>query len=322
LKSSANNILIAGAGQLGSRYLQGLSKCRNPLRIHVQDIASKSLKQAEQRWQEVGGVSTHHKVSFHTEINQCPQLLDLAIIATTANSRPEVVQEIAQHSRIRYWILEKVLAQNTQGLEEIHLYVGSKSLAWVNTSRRIFPWHQMIKEQLLLQKPLHMTAMDGPWGLACNAIHLLDLMVWWSGETLVAVCTDQLNDSWFRTKRVDMWEICGTLMATFSGGTTLKLSSNSSEAPTCFIELTDGNSTWRIDEAKGTAVCTDGSKIPGHLPYQSEITPNLVDEILATSDCQLPTLIASIATHKVFIDAMLSHWQNHSDPAATFVPIT
>ena len=189
-----NNILISGAGQLGSRYLQGLSQCRNPLRIHVQDIASKSLKQAEQRWQEVGGVSTHHKVSFHSEINQCPQQLDLAIIATTANSRPEVVQEIAQHSKVRHWILEKILAQNTQGLEEIQLHVGSDSLAWVNTPRRIVPWHQVIKEQLHLQAPLHLTDNGGPWGLACNAVHLLDLMAWWSGESLVAVCTDQLND--------------------------------------------------------------------------------------------------------------------------------
>ena len=31
-------VLIAGAGQLGSRYLQGLSKVDEPLEIHVYDL--------------------------------------------------------------------------------------------------------------------------------------------------------------------------------------------------------------------------------------------------------------------------------------------
>jgi hypothetical protein len=317
------NILISGAGQLGSRYLQGLSKCRNHLRIHVQDIASDSLLQAEQRWQEVGGLSSDHKVSFHTDIKQCPQQLSLAIIATTARCRPEVVGNIAQQCKVRNWILEKVLAQNTQGLEEIQLHVGRESLAWVNTSRRIHPWYRVIKEKLQSQKtPLHFEVTGVQWGLACNSVHFLDLMVWLSGESLVTISTDQLDDDWYNSKRAGNWEIFGTLTATFSDGSTANLTASNGDAPTCLIELTEGNDTWRIDEANGTAVHTGGAEISWQPPYQSETTTALVDEILDTGSCPLPTLFESVAIHRPFIAAMLGHWQRNRDSATTLIPIT
>ena len=315
-------VAILGAGQLGSRYLQGLSKCRFPLQVHVQDIFPGSLAQAEQRWQQVGGPSTHHEVFFSTKIIDCPPRLDLAIVATTADSRPEVVREIARHSTVRYWILEKVLAQSIHGLEDIQSHVEGKSFAWVNTPRRSIPWHQKIKEQLHLQAPLHLTVTGGPWGLACNAMHFLDVLAWWSGESLREVCTDQLDDDWFEAKRVGHWEIYGTLTATFSAGTTAKLTTCSKGDPTHLIELTDREGTWRIDEAKGTATNTDGSEIPGRLPYQSEMSASLVERILTAGCCDLPTLAESVDLHSVFIGSMQEHWKRAGHPTATSVPIT
>ena len=46
-------VLLVGAGQLGSRYLQGLAKVSIPLEIHVLDISESSLRIAEARWNEV-----------------------------------------------------------------------------------------------------------------------------------------------------------------------------------------------------------------------------------------------------------------------------
>lgn len=320
-KEEIKKISIVGAGQLGSRYLQGLSKCQNPLRIYVQDILTESLLQAERRWQEVDGHSSHHEVSFHSEIKECSQQLDLAIIATAANSRPEVIKELAQHSVVHYWIIEKVLAQSTQGLDEIQFHVGD-ALAWVNTPRRIVHWHQRIKAQLQLNSPLHLTVSGGSWGLACNAVHFLDLMAWWSGEYLVAVSSDQLEDSWTEAKRAGYWEIYGTLIATFSEGSTVKLISDTSGTPTYLIQLSDGKGTWKIDEGGGTAIYTDGSELNGRMPFQSEMTANLVDEILDIGNCMLPSLNTSIEIHRIFINAMLEHWQRHSKPTAKFIPIT
>jgi hypothetical protein len=317
-----STILISGAGQLGSRYLQGLTKCRMPLRIYVQDIHMVSLLQAERRWQEVYGPSSQHVALFSSVIDTSPERLDLAIVATTAHCRPQVVQEIAQNSVVRYWILEKVLAQSVHGMEEIQSHVGGDSLAWVNTPRRSIPWHQRIKEKLDLRSPLHLTVTGGSWGLACNAMHFLDLLAWWSGESLIELRTNQLEDGWFPAKRAGNWEIFGTLTAVFSGGSTALLAACNGEDSTYLMELTDHRGTWRINEAEGTATHTGGSEIPGCLPYQSEMTTPLVERILVTGTCDLPNLDTSVAIHQVFISAMLRHWQAHKDPKASIVPIT
>src|SRR3989338_1169666 len=142
MKPTVVTILIAGAGRIGSRYLQGLVKCRMPLRIYVQNIHEESLGRAGQRWNEALGTETHHVVSFHTSFASLPRQLDIAIVATTADIRPQTVSEIANHTAVRFWVLEKVLAQSESGLDEIMSCIGNSSSAWVNTARRMIPWHK------------------------------------------------------------------------------------------------------------------------------------------------------------------------------------
>ena len=164
MKPAVASILIAGAGQLGSRYLQGLAKCRLPLMIYVQDIREASLVRAKQRWDEVHGPETRHVVSFHASFETLPRQCDIAIVATTADVRPRVIAEIADHSAVRFWILEKVLAQSESDLDEIRAHIGIGSNAWVNTLRRMLPWHQQLKSQLDLKPPLILKVDGGKWG--------------------------------------------------------------------------------------------------------------------------------------------------------------
>lgn len=322
MKTRKYSVLLVGAGQLGSRYLQGLSLCKNLLDIAVLDISLKSLQQAELRWREVGGLTSKHEISFYTELTKCPQQIEIAIIATTADSRPEIVTSVAKHIVVRYWLLEKVLAQSSEGLDQILSQISNPLLAWVNTPRRMIPWHNLIKQQLKMQSPMQLTVTGNIWNLASNSLHFLDMLAWWSEESLVSVNTDQLDANWIKGKREGTWEICGTLTAKFSGGSTAKLISGSAGDLSYLIELIDSSGSWNIDEVKGTALYLNGVMIPGSLPYQSEMTATLVDEIIDSGNCQLPTLEESVAIHRVFIDALLKHWQHHIDVAATFVPIT
>ena len=321
MKPAVATILIAGAGQLGSRYLQGLAKCRQPLMIYVQDIREASLVRAKQRWDEVHGPETRHVVSFHASFETLPRQCDIAIVATTADVRPQVIAEIADRSAMRFWVLEKVLAQSESGLDEIMAHIGVGSSAWVNTLRRMLPWHQQLKSQLDLKPPLTLKVDGGKWGLACNAVHFLDLLTWWTGETLQEVNTDRLSQRWFEGKRQGNWEVLGTLDARFSGGSHALLSAGEGEA--CYsMTVSDHRQLWRIDEEEGLARRSDGIEIQGRIPYQSEISAALVESILESGDCGLPTLEESVDIHRVFIRSMNEHWKRTVDPAAICVPIT
>ena len=117
-------ILIAGAGQLGSRYLQGLANCQNTLDIYVQDIYEQSLQVAKQHWEQVAypvdsdtvsgnnEPAVKHKVTFISSFEKIPKKIDIAIVATNADVRPQVVKQIEANFEVCYWILEKVLAQS------------------------------------------------------------------------------------------------------------------------------------------------------------------------------------------------------------------
>lgn len=319
----AAQILISGAGQLGSRYLQGLAACKLPLHIHVQDIDTSSLTRAHERWMEVVKPDSQHKVQLHQAMETVPKLLDLVIVATTAGVRPQVVRRVAEHARVRYWILEKVLAQSEAALDEIAacVHANAESKAWVNTPRRMLSWHQAIKSKLTKDAPLSLTVSGGSWGLACNSVHFLDMLAWLSGETLQAVGTEQLDRQWIEAKRPGHWEVLGSLNAQFSGGSSASLTVTSEDFSFRF-RLNDGVYNWLIDEEAGIAKRSDGLEVPGRLPFQSEVTAGLVDSILANGNCLLPSLDDSIALHKIFLRGMLGHWKSTVDAAASYVPIT
>ena len=311
--------MVAGAGQLGSRYLQGLSKCNLPLQIYVFDPDLYSLERAKMRLAEVS--ITLHDVKFFTQIELITEDIDLAIVATTANARLDVVRKLAQKCSIRFWILEKVLAQSESSLLEIKACIDGQSKAWVNTPRRMMLWHKSIKGFLDIKKPINIKVTGGDWGLACNSIHFMDLLSWWTGEYLVEVNTNDLDKSWHNSKRAGNVDIFGTLICQYSGGSQLTLISENGDSG-YLITITDGLTTWEIDESAGTARRSDGMSVPGKLSLQSEMTGALVDAILSEGICELPTLAESIELHRPFLRNMLKHWQDRGNSNAICVPIT
>lgn len=317
-----HRILISGAGQIGSRHLQGLAHCRIPLQIYVQDPSFESLKLAQERWDEMAGTANGlHAVSFHGALEGLPETIDLAIVATAAHIRSLVVEQIANQAQVRFWVLEKVLAQSEVALDAIIEAVGCDSRAWVNTPRRMLDWHKTIKSHLPQGRSLTLHVKGGAWGLACNSIHFLDMFAWFTSETLQDIDTSQLKTQWIEAKRAGNWEVMGTVIAKFSGGSIAHLSVDQSEVFYRF-ELSVDKQVWHIDEDVGTAIRTDGLCLPGRLPFQSEVTATLVESILKGGTCELPTLQESAVIHKVFIRRLLEHWQRNMDPKAVLLPIT
>ena len=317
-----HKVLIVGAGQLGSRYLQGLSKAGVPLTIIVFDVSLESIGRAEIRWREVDGDKTQHRVRYVTDLAKVPSEIDLAIIATLADVRPSIVARLVERIVVKYWVLEKVLTQSEAGLDKIQACIRSNSKAWVNTPRRMMPWHQQVKATFGMLPPLTLNIQGDLWGLACNAVHFLDLLAWWTGETLQLVNTERLDSDWFQSKRPGNWEIGGTLVALFSGGSQALLTAKAGGPAVSTMEVSDGKSSWEMNEVGGIARRSDGFIIPGRLLYQSEISSGLVEGILTNGYCDLPTLAESIDLHRVFIGSMHEHWRRSGHPTATFVPIT
>jgi len=316
-----SSILLFGAGQLGSRYLQGLVTSKSELEITVVDPSVESLEIARSRWVEAGGDESSHQVRWLESLPSNLQRVDIALILTSSKGRADLIDAIAKSIDVRYWVLEKVLAQSSEELKAIQSALVRCEGAWVNTPRRMMSWHQSLKIAFASHGPLEVSYSGGLWGLACNSIHFIDLVAWWSGESLVSVDTSGLDYHWYKSKRAGYFEITGELVAHFLGGTSLRLSSKDAQAQPIQVALSDGL-VWEIVESACTAHSSSGEQLDGRIEFQSKLSGRLVDDILQNGACDLPSLSESSKMHTIFLDAMLEHWnlsQNRNDGR---VPIT
>ena len=153
-------IAIIGAGQLGSRHLQGLAKLQLECEITVIDPMSASLAVARQRFDEMPVNPAMRGVRYQTEIGDLPLDLDLVIIATTADIRLAVMESLLAHSKVRCLLLEKVLFQDLADYPEAQALLAAHQVrTWVNCPRRVFPIYQEVREFFADAPLLSLTAM-------------------------------------------------------------------------------------------------------------------------------------------------------------------
>lgn len=315
-----SNVLIVGAGQLGSRYLQGLVNCTLNLNIYVYDVSDNSLKVSKERWEEVSKGSKH-KVSFIKDFNEAPKIVDVCIVSTTANVRLEVMKSIVAVLKVKYWILEKVLGQSENTLNEI-LSIAQKSKgAWVNTPRRMLSWYKEIKKNLNLSSPLKVKVYGGAWGLACNSIHFIDYICSLRDEKIQSIDNSKLNTVWIESKRPGNWEAMGEINVLLSKGSAMSLNAQPGEVY-FEIEIDDGKNKLLIKEEQGEALRSDGLMINGRIPYQSEMSGQLVQDLLIKGSVELPTAQESVEQHKVFINSLKNHWDKSGEFKSDLLPIT
>ena len=318
---SVPTVLLVGAGQLGSRYLQGLASVRSPLKIFVVDPSPKSLDQSRERLNIVEH-KLSHDVYFSTTLSEAPEQLNLAIIATPSHCRSDLVESISCNCDVESWLLEKLLAQNTRQVDLIENMLSDNSQAWVNIPRRLMAWHKVIKDQIQSSgySVMQVRLTGGQWGLACNAIHFIDLVSWWTGSPVLNIDWQGLGD-WRPSKRPGFMEVFGQLIINYQNGSSLELCCDYGNS-NLQIETVTSEGIWKIIEAEGIAISPSGHKFFGELTYQSALTAPLVNHILAYGRCDLPSLVDSASQHRPFLDALLQHWNERQGVQDLIVSIT
>lgn len=286
-------ILIVGLGQLGSRYLQGILTAGLSVTIDTIEPNDRSFELAL----SLVGDDSHaiRRVSIHNLANH----YDIAIVATSAAIRAELVTQISTATTIDNWVLEKILAQTEKQLDDIAAITAKANGAWVNTPRRRTSIYRALKPSLQAGTPLKLDVSIQNMGLGCNAIHFIDLVSWLSNAEIEHIDIQTLG--WQESKRAGYKDFDGTLIATFTDESTLSI--NSSLPSDNNITLTQSGVTYDINEAKGYS--RNANFVEGRVEYQSELTYPLMADIL---DGQmlggLPTVPESIIQHKALFSAI------------------
>lgn len=322
------NIAIIGAGQLGSRHLQSLVKLMETASIHVIDPSPNSLNVAKKRALEINNQSGH-QLHFSDSLNSLPLNLDVAVIATNADVRAKVVHQILADTKVKFFLLEKVVFQNENDFEAIiNKFHEHKAKAWVNCPRRAFDFYGELKSLVNVNHPLYFSASGGDWGLACNGMHFLDLMAFLTSQTSFSGSSLGLIPKVSDSKRKGFKEVHGTLLFVSPSKNILTLNSQDNSSAPITIQISTPDFQALIDEKnRKMALALKDENWAWHdkqmkMPFQSDLTHLVVSDLLQKGTCDLTPVSESFALHLPFLKVIRSHMESILNVTLDSCPIT
>ena len=304
------NFLIIGGGNLGFRYAEGILKIREKFKLTIIDKSHRRLEFLKQNLiREIS--NSNNKLELLTEII-IPRQFDLAIVSTNSDVRYKVFKEYNKKHNVKFWILEKVL---TSSLKELSLFPNNNNI-FVNTFLRTLDVFKNIKNTIP-KNDVEIFVSGSNWGLACNSIHYIDLISWVFNKMPLGINSDQLENEWFNSKRKGFYEVNGTLKVTYPNNVQLNLTCNSSTDDLTII-LTCESIRYEYNLITGE-LYLNGVTLPKVLiPYQSEMTPVVINQINRTKKSFLTPISESIEMHRLFLDEIKKCWDRGNFKNNTF----
>ena len=319
------NIAVIGAGQLGSRHLQGLANSSKQFNIYLVDTSEKALAIAQQRFEEVSN-SDNSSVFYHQNISALPEKINVSIVATTANVRRMVVEELLAKCSIKYLIFEKVVFQKSEDfLPILKLLRAKEVIAWVNCARRSYPFYNRLKKKLN-SDIISIKVVGNNWGLACNSIHMIDLLAYLTGRSEFKFDTIGLENCVIDSKRNGFKELKGMLKINNRHGDTLEFSDNEKCDENLNISISSNGKKYDIYESNGLVIKhvlnSKSEENEINIPFQSELTGKIIDQILDTGESALTPYYECMKYHIPMLDAFNGHISKVIGKTVTISPIT
>lgn len=319
---STINIAIIGAGQLGSRHLQGLKKAQIPMNIFVLDASKNALSICEQRYAEISENKLIKHISFTSLWESLPDKIDIAIVATGSIPRCAIIHKLVEHHQCHQLILEKVLFPIMRQYDEIsELFYKSNVQAWVNCSRRFLTCYQQLRDSLINDGPINFLMEGKNWGLCCNSIHFIDLFAYLSGSKLIDFDCSEIDPSIYESKRNGYIEMTGTIKGTSKNGSTLQISSFLEFDKPSKLLVKSQHHIIEIYEGQHKMIL-DGVDHYMNISYQSDLTGKYIEELFNNQSLSLTSYEESSLLHKQILPHFHNIYNKISGIQSDLCPIT
>jgi len=322
------NIVVIGAGQLGSRHVQGLKLGGFSFNLYVVDPSKEALDLVGERFTEIGGNEEVEIFLYLMTTTDClPSTIDLLIIATSSIPRFEIFKLITDDYSVYNIVFEKFLFPDLSHYDLTNDILNDKQIkAWVNCPRRYYNYYKEIKNLIEDNSEVFMSVEGGEWGLGCNSIHFLDIFSYLVNEQRFDVKTT-LDVGVMDSKREGYVEFTGKIQVDTLKGDRLVLiaEQNSGDAPKIIIETSI--MIFTIDEAKKIMIVENketGRKSTKDIDvfYQSQLSGIFAADILLSENCLLTTFGNSSMLHKVLLKPFIDHFNKNYGKSGNYCPIT
>jgi len=316
------NITIVGCGNIGSRHLQGISKIKTSLNIHIIEPNKNSKKNGKRRLKEIPNYSKHNYY-WYNNLDEFNQKSDFTIISTSSNNRKNIIKKVAElkHKKI---LVEKVVCQSEKEYKNILSILRENRIqAWVNFTRRYMPFYKKIIPIFQNNFPINMSITGGDIGLGTNSLHFLDLFSWILKNKVISIENQLLDQKIHPNKRGKIFkEFSGTLTASKNKSFFSITSFTKSRLPR-IINISNASNQLIFDESNEKILFSSlRMKILPKYKHVSETTQIICEDIIFKNKCELPTLQESFQSHVSLFDTLNTHIKNTTGKKVTLCPIT
>lgn len=321
-------IVIIGAGQLGSRHLQGIAQSSFDISIEVVEPYESSRETAQIRYKEISSRNHVKSIEFYDSIEKLSSEIDLVIVATSSDVRAKVVTELLTTKKVSNLVLEKVLFQSIEEYYEVEKLLNETNTnCWINHPRRMFPIYKALREELKEAKQISYNFQGGNWGLGCNGLHFIDHLSYFANSLNLTVYNECLDKKIYDSKRKNFIEFNGLLTGMIDNHT-FSLYSNAESSPSIFTIVSDVL-VAKIDESNGIVNISKKENswkweiVEEKIVYfQSELSNILIEDILVKNKCFLPTYQEAMKLHIPYITCLLKHMDKITEKKHKICSIT
>ncbi len=311
---SVNSVAVVGAGNIGCRHIEALLNIRSPINLFVVDPCEGALDKAREIVGRAPNDCLVNNAAFLGSAADLPERLRVCVVATTADHRKKVVESLLQDREVNHWLLEKVLFQRLGEYGEVRtLFHRAGAFAWVNCWRRMWRLYQELSATMADTQILEMHVCGSQWGLACNAIHFIDLFAFLSRRSECTVDGSFLDDGTVSGRREGSLEVTGSLFCEFSGGGRVILSSYRCHDVPFTVKIVTEDRIINLAELSGDmwTACKEGEwqwkRRSIVRPMQSQMTHIAIQQMLDDDQCSLTPFEESVALHLPLIAALRQH---------------
>ncbi len=332
------NIVLIGAGKLGSRHLQALSQINlKDTNIFAVDLNESTLNLAKDRFNEMPKNENITSINYIKDIKDLKiKNIDLALIATTSEHRKIVVEELCRLYDVKNVILEKFLFQDEDSYSEVaKILEKSKTSAWVNCPRREWSFYKDLKKTLANSKILKFDVIGTKWSIATSAIHFIDTISYLIESTDFEISKLNFGNSYVPAYSIitgpresKYIEFFGSMHGRFADSTFFNFICLEEET-TFTINIQTENETYNIYEELGKyyVISNKGSNISVHektleMPYQSQLTNLVAESIISKGECSLTKYTESSKLHISLLKPYLNYLSDMQDKSIKICPIT
>lgn len=326
------HVLIVGCGDLGSRHLQAIAGLSQIGSIEVVDPNPASLETARNRLKDVRWTSnTLPEIRWATSLNEAGKKADLCILATKADVRLGVIQEMIENFQISKFLLEKVVVQSVEDYQSLLEWIQKRSLSmWVNCKARGYVFHKRICSQLNPEEPIQYSVIGGNHGLANNGVHAADLFTFLDRSEQLDYLGGHVDSVLHSSKRgKNFFDLSGTLYGSTPKGSHFALSFSKDSGVFPVFSLVSRNYRAIVDELTQTLweSTLDSGWGWNQVSYNenllvSHMTKTFALDILERGNCELPTVQECFPAHQFILKALLPHFNRLMGRSAGASPVT